>query len=176
MTYISEKELDLGDIDPKFNNTVVLDNLMDLAVHSPIILKLFTHGRHRNANVTLLLQNAFRKDKHNTSISRDTQNMGFFRCPADRYRWIGIMAERIFEQKPLFMKIYNEITVKPYSYVLIDNKAHTTVHRQIISGVFRTCVPSSLPGPSKPLTLEKRPRAQIHSEQGIVQNSETRIL
>ena len=80
---------------------------MDLAVDSPIISKLFTQGRHRNASVILLLQNVFPKGKHNTSISRYPQYMVFFRCPADR-RQIGIMAERIFDkQKPFFMKIYN---------------------------------------------------------------------
>ena len=109
-----------------------LDDLMDLAIDSPIISKLFTQGRHRNASVILLLQNAFPKGKHNTNISRNAQYMVFFRCPADR-RQFGIMAERIFDkQKPLFLEIYSEITVKPYSYGLIDNKADTAVHRQII--------------------------------------------
>ena len=51
------------------------------------------------------------------------------------------MAERIFDkQKSLFMKMYNEITVNPNSYVIVDNKAYTTEHRQIISDVFGTCV------------------------------------
>ena len=63
---LPEFEPDLGDIDPRYNNIVVLDDLMDMAVHSPIISKLFTQGRHRNASVTLLLQNAFPKGKYNT--------------------------------------------------------------------------------------------------------------
>ena len=36
--------LDLSNIDPKFNNIIVLDDLMDLALDSPIISKLFTQG------------------------------------------------------------------------------------------------------------------------------------
>ena len=59
-------QLDLSDINPTYNSIIVLDDLMDLAVDSPIILKLFTQGRHRNASVILLLQNAFPKGKHNT--------------------------------------------------------------------------------------------------------------
>ena len=35
-------QLDLSGIDPKYNNIIVLDDLMDLAVDSPIISKLFT--------------------------------------------------------------------------------------------------------------------------------------
>ena len=67
-------QLDLNDIDPK-NNNIVSDELMDLAIDSPIISKLFTQGRLRNACVILLLQNAFPKGKHNTSISHNTQYM-----------------------------------------------------------------------------------------------------
>ena len=72
-------QLDLSDIDPKFNNIVVLNDLMDIAIDSPIISKLFTQGRHRNASVILLLQNAFPKGKHNNSISRNAQHMALFR-------------------------------------------------------------------------------------------------
>ena len=66
---LPEFEHDLCDIHPRYNNIVVLDDLMDMAVNSPIISKLFTQGRHRNASVILLLQNAFPKGKYNTSIS-----------------------------------------------------------------------------------------------------------
>ena len=169
-------QLDLSDVDPKHNNIIVLDDLMDLAVDSPIISKLYMQGRHKNARVILVLQNAFPKGKYNTSISRNAQCIALFRCTADR-RHIGIMAERIFDkQTPLFMQIYNDITVKPYSYVLVENKADTSVHRQIISYVFGSCVSFALPGPSNPQTLETRQAAQMKSDQGTVQNYATRIL
>ena len=64
---------------------------MDIAVDSPVISKLITQGRHRNASVILLVQNAFPKGKYNTSISCNAQYMALFRCPADR-RQVGIMA------------------------------------------------------------------------------------
>ena len=137
---LPEFEPDLCDIDPRYNNIVVLDDLMDMAVDSPIISKLFTQGRHRNASVILLLQNAFPKGKYNTSISRNAQYMALFRCPADR-RQIGIMADRIFDKnKPAFMEIYNDITSKPYSYVVVDNKAETPARRQVIADIFGNCV------------------------------------
>ena len=56
-------DLDLSDIDPCYNNIVVLDDLMAMVVDSPIISKTFTQERHRNACVILLLQNAFLKEK-----------------------------------------------------------------------------------------------------------------
>ena len=85
---------------------------MDMAMNSPIISKLFTQGRHRNASAILLLQNAFLKGKKNTSISRNAQYMALFRCPADK-RQIGIVTDGIFDKsKPAFMEIYNNITSK----------------------------------------------------------------
>ena len=95
-------ELNLSDIDPCYNN---MDDLMDIAVDSHVISKPFTQGRHRNASVILLLQNAFTKGKYNTSISRNAQYMALFRCQSDR-RQIGIMADRIFDKnKPAFVEI-----------------------------------------------------------------------
>jgi hypothetical protein len=38
------------------------------ATDSPVVSRLFTQGRHRNASVILLLQNMFPKGKFNTDI------------------------------------------------------------------------------------------------------------
>ena len=163
-------QLNLSDIDPKYNNIIVLDDLMDLTVDSQIISKLFTQGRHRNASVILLLQNAFPKGKHNMSISRNAQYMALFRCPADR-RQIGIMAERIFDkQKSLFMSIYNDVTIKPYSYVLVDNKADTSVCRQIVSDVFGSCVSYTLPGLLGSMTIEPQSAESMNPNDDDVQS------
>ena len=48
---------DLREIDPKFNNVLVFDDLMAQATDSPLVCLLFTQGQHRNASVILLLQN-----------------------------------------------------------------------------------------------------------------------
>ena len=128
---------------------------MDMAVDSPIISKLFTQGRHRNASVILLLQNAFPKGKYNTSISRNAQYMALFRCPADR-RQIGILADRIFDKnKPAFMEIYNDITSKPYSYVVVDNKAETPARRQVIADIFGNCVSYTIAGDDSAVPVTK---------------------
>ena len=58
-------EPDLCNIDPHYNNIVVLADLMDMAVDSPIISKLFTQGRHRSHTI---VKNVFQKGKYNTRI------------------------------------------------------------------------------------------------------------
>ena len=65
---------------------------------STIVSKLFTQGRHRNASVILMLQNAFPKGKFNTDISRNAQYMILFKSPADR-KQIEIISQRIFPKE-----------------------------------------------------------------------------
>ena len=94
----------LSDIDPKYCDIIVLDNLMDLAVDSQVISKLLTQGRHRNTSVILLLQNTFPKGKHNTSISHYVQYIALFRCPVHR-RHIGINGREDIRQAKIFIHV-----------------------------------------------------------------------
>ena len=54
---VRELSEDLCEINPRYNNTVILDHLMAEARDSPAVCRLFTQGRHPNANVILLQQN-----------------------------------------------------------------------------------------------------------------------
>ena len=139
-------EFDLSDIDPLYNKIIALNDLMDMAVDSPIISKLFTQGRHSKTSFILLLQNAFQKGKYNISLSRNAQYMVLYRFPVDR-RQIGIVADKIFDKyKPSYMKTYSNITFQPYSYAVVDNKANPPARRQIIAYVFRNCVSYNISG------------------------------
>ena len=46
----------LQELNPKIHHILVFDDLMNQAVNSPILSRLFTQGRHRNASVILLMQ------------------------------------------------------------------------------------------------------------------------
>ena len=59
---------DLCQINARYNNIIILDDLMAEATDSPVVSRLFTQGRYRNASVILLLQNMFPKGKYNTDI------------------------------------------------------------------------------------------------------------
>ena len=136
---LPELSEDLHEINPKFNNVLVFDDLMSQAIDSPVLSKLFTQGRHRNASVILLLQNMFPKGKFNTDISRNAQYMVLFRSPSDR-KQIDIIAERIFaKDRPGFMNVYRSVSAKPYGYILIDNQPKTTSDKQVVSDVFGHC-------------------------------------
>ena len=130
---------DLREIDPKCNNVIIFDDLMAQAIESPIVSRLFTQGRHRNASVILLLQNMFPKGKFNTDISRNAQYVALFRSPSDR-KQIGIVAERMFDKnRQRFMTAYYQETERPYGYIFVDNKPDTAGNKQVLSDIFGCC-------------------------------------
>ena len=130
---------DLHEINPEYNNILVFDDLMSQAIDSPVLSKLFTQGKHRNASVILLLQNMFPKGKFNTDISRNAQYVVLFRSPSDR-KQIGIVAERMFDKnRKNFMTAYYHETERPYGYVVIDNQPKTTSEKQVVFEVFGKC-------------------------------------
>ena len=129
----------LQELDPEIHHILVFDDLMHQAVNSPILSRLFTQGRHRNASVILLMQNMFPKGKYNTDITRNAQYLVLFRSPSDR-KQINTIADRIFaEDRFKFMQIYSKATSIPFGYVLIDNHPRTDPENQVVTDVFGTC-------------------------------------
>ena len=130
---------DLCEINPRYNNIIILDDLMAEATDSPVVSRLFTQGRHRNASVILLLQNMFPKGKYNTDISRNAQYLALFRSPSDR-KQIGIVGERMFDKNRIhFMNAYYKETEKPFGYLLVDNKPSTPADKQVLGDLFGEC-------------------------------------
>ena len=135
---LPELREDLREIDPKFNNVLVFDDLMAQTGDSPLVSLLFTEGRHRNASVILLLQNIFPKGKFNMDISRNAQYMALFRSPCDR-KQIGIMAERMFDKNSLrFMSAYFQETERAFGYIFVDNP-DTPSYKEVLSDIFGSC-------------------------------------
>ena len=111
---LPELKDDLSNITLARNNIIVLDDLMSQATDSPVVSKLFTQGRHRNASVILLLQNMFPKGKYNMDISRNATYKVLFHSPGD-CKQMDIMAEQTFaKDRPRFMQAFNQETDQPH--------------------------------------------------------------
>ena len=136
---VPELSEDLCEINARYNNIIILDDLMAEATDSAVVSRLFTQGRHRNASVILLLQNMFPNGKYNADISRNAQYLALFRSPSDR-KQIGIIADRMFDKNRVhFMNAYYKETEKPYGYLLVDNKPGTPPDNQILADLFGEC-------------------------------------
>ena len=146
---VPELSEDLCEINPRYNNIIILDDLMAEATDSPVVSRLFTQGRHRNASVILLLQNMFPKGKYNTDISRNAQYLALFRSPSDR-KQIGIIGERMFDKNRVhFMNAYYKETEKPYGYF---------ADKQILADLFGECYAYHFGvNSTKPTRVETKP-------------------
>ena len=179
---VPELSEDLHEINPSKHTIIVLDDLMAQATDSPMVSKLFTQGRHRNASVILLLQNMFPKGKYNTDISRNATYKVLFRSPGDR-KQIDIMAEQTFaKDRPRFMQAYKQETDRPYGYIVVDNHPRTTSEQQVVANVFGDCYsyphitstasppshprvePLPPPLPEKPVTRKRKASVMNKSE------------
>ena len=139
MQGLPEVKEDLSSIPTSKHTIIVLDDLMEEAKDSPVVSKLFTQGRYRNASVILLLQNMFPKGKYNTDISRNATYKVLFRSPGDR-KQIDIMAEQTFaKDRPRFMQAYSQETDQPYGYIVVDNHPRTASEHQVVGNVFGDC-------------------------------------
>ena len=136
---VPELSKNLCEINARYNNIIIPDDLMAEATDSPVVSRLFTQGRHRNASVILLLENMFPKGKYNTDISRNAQYLALFRSPSDR-KQIGIIGERMLDKSRVrFMNAYYKETEKPFGYLLVDNKPDTPDDKQILGDLFGKC-------------------------------------
>ena len=88
------------------------------------------------------------------------------------------MVDRIFDKnKPAFMEIYNDITSKPYSYVVVDNKADTPARRQIIADIFGNCVSYTITGDDSVVPVTKRTTKAIDlNEESVKEDDHSKIL
>ena len=162
---LPELEEDLSNINPSKHTIIVLDDLTAQATDSPVVSKLFTQGRHRNASVILLLQNMFPKGKYNTDISRNATYKVLFRSPGDR-KQIDIMAEQTFaKDRPRFMQAYSQETDRPYGYIVVDNHPRTTSEHQVVANVLGNCYTyphiTSTSLPTQSSTLSPHPEQSV---------------
>jgi hypothetical protein len=81
----------------------------------------------------------FPKGKFNTDISSNAQYLALFRSPSDR-KQIGIVGERMFDKNRVhFMNAYYKETVKPFGYLVVDNKPDTPAYKQVLGDLFDDC-------------------------------------
>ena len=65
------------------------------------------------------------------------------------------------------MEIYNDITSKPYSYVVVDNKADTPARRQIIADIFENCVSYNITGDDSAVPVTKQTAKTINLNEEV---------
>ena len=87
-----------------------------------------------------------------------------------------MMVDRIFDkQKTYFKSIVNGVSSRPYSCVMVDNQTDTSVHSQIVSELFCTCLSYTLPEISRHTTIEAQSVEPMNTNHDDVQNFTDKI-
>ena len=112
---------------------LVLDDLMHEADER--VNKIFTkYSHHRNISVMFMTQNLFHKNAR--TITLNAHYLVLFKNPRDMAQ-IAHLARQMFPGKSKYMlDAFNDATLKPYSYLVVDLRADTDDAHRLRSGVF----------------------------------------
>ena len=126
-------------LDTDQRNLIVFDDLMSEAKCDQRIADLFTKGsHHRNVSVIYLTQNLFSQGKACRQIALNTQYLILFNNPIDKQQ-VATLSKRIFPSSNTnFMKIFEQVTARPYGYLVVDLKAGTPELEQLHTDIFET--------------------------------------
>jgi hypothetical protein len=154
-------DLDSDDFfDPSKHNVIVLDDLMSVAAKDPHIAELFTEGsHHRNLSVLSLQQNVFPNGPHGVTMRRNGHYYVLFKSPADK-RQIMTLASQMYPHKSdNFMRAYDQATLKPHGYLLIDLKQSTPEDQRLKTDIFNKVgegMPQDIPPGLPPDSTKER--------------------
>lgn len=99
---------------------LILDDLMSDAF-SARVSDIFTKGsHHRNISIILVTQNIFHQGTHSRDISLNTKYLVLFKNPRDRQQFNFIARQIYPENSKELVRVYNEVTKAPHSYLIID--------------------------------------------------------
>ena len=117
---------------------IILDDLMQEANNIRVC-----ESHHRNLSVILITQNFFHQGPRCRDISLNAKYVVIFKNPRDKLQF-QYLARQIHPENPKEMlRIYKEITEKPYGYLLLDltqDTHHLLRYRSDIFNHHNCCV------------------------------------
>ena len=120
-------------------NLIIFDDLMAELKCDQRISDLFTKGSHRrNISIVYLTQNVFPQGKACRDNDLNTQYLVLFNNPIDRQQ-VATLAKRIYPStSAMFMKRFEEATLRLYGYLVIDLKWSTSEQERLQTDIFES--------------------------------------
>lgn len=127
----------IDEFDPRKNNLVIFDDLMEQCEKDKSILHLFTvDSHHKNISTFFITQNFFSKGKYMRTISLNSHYIILFKNPRDMSQ-IFHLARQMFPTNPNFLieSFEDAVVNKPFGYLFIDLKQNTPKNMRVRSGI-----------------------------------------
>ena len=126
---------EIASFDGKSRTLLILDELMHET--DDRVTKIFTKiSHHMNVSVLYLTQNIFFGGKQNRTIGLNAHYIVLFRNPRDATQ-VAHLARQMYPGKSKFLiDAFQDATVKPFSYLLLDLKADTEEKFRVRANIF----------------------------------------
>ena len=115
------KEDDAIVSDVRFTHLVIFDDMLG-EDEDEIKLWFTRKGHHRNASIVYITQNLFQQSKAHRTISLNAHYLVLFKSPRDKSQ-VQVLAKQL--GTPWLNYAYDDATLSPHGYVLIDLKPST---------------------------------------------------
>lgn len=99
---------------------VVIDDSMLEAEKKSIMNLLTRTSHHQNMSVIFCTQNIFQQSKYGRTISLNFSHICIMKNPRDKQQFSFLARQLYPENSKELLRIYKEITERPYSYLFID--------------------------------------------------------
>ena len=98
---------------------------------------LFTkHVHHQNLRVLYIIQNIFNNAKNHRALSLNVNYIVLFKNPRDKAQ-MSNLERQMFPRKPkIFQEVFDDATVYPYSYLLMDFRQDTPENLRLQTKIF----------------------------------------
>lgn len=116
--------------------TIIFDDLFIQCINNEFVMDIYTVGsHHRNISAIVISQNVFSQEKFSREISLNCNCMILFKNPRDQLQ-LQILARQMFSgNAKLLQEAFNEATLKPHGYLLIDLMQSTESKNRIQTGI-----------------------------------------
>ena len=113
---ISEQEMEENRPD-----VIVIDDLMSELAGDKRMTNLFTKvSHHRNISIIFIVQNIFHQAKEMRTISLNSHYFFLLKNPRDKMQVQAFGRQMFPDNIKYFMEAYEDATIKPFSYLLVD--------------------------------------------------------
>jgi hypothetical protein len=139
----SEGLPDLNAFDSRFNNLLILDDLMDEIGKNKEIANLFTRGSHHN-NITVIaiVHNIFNQDKYFRTLTINGRDFVFFNSPRDRQQ-LAQFGRQVFPQHKNFLTAALEEASKmsEHAYIVLRLGGDIPDSLRVCTNIFKYQIP-----------------------------------
>ena len=139
----SEKQLqDLSDnnVANGTSSLLILDDLQELLINSPLIQNLFTVKSHHSLiNVIYLKQNLFCPGKYSRTISLNT-HIYLLTSNMRDLRQISLLGSQIYGKDNCLLTAYKDAMLTPFNYLVIDLHPKSCEEYRLRTNIFNDAI------------------------------------